>query len=85
MVDSAWIHGATQPIVNSGNLGSPYGYYFWIYPAYGAYAADGHGGQRIMVFPEKKLVIVYTAWGYTDGDLWDHFNEVADLISGSCF
>ncbi len=85
MVDSAWIHGATQPIVNSGNLGSPYGYYFWIYPAYGAYAADGHGGQRIMVFPEIKLVIVYTAWGYTDGDLWDHFNEVADLISGSCF
>lgn len=84
LVDSTWISDATQPIVNSGTLGSPYGYYFWIYPAFGAYAADGHGGQRIMVFPHKNLVIVYTAWGYTSGDFFDHFNEVADLISNSC-
>lgn len=84
LVDSAWIAEATQPIVNSGLSGAPYGYYFWIYPAYGAYAADGHGGQRIMVFPDKDLVIVYTAWGYTSGDFFDHFNELADLISKSC-
>ena len=84
IVDSSWIAEATQPLVNSGLAGAPYGYYFWIYPAYGAFAADGHGGQRIMVFPEKKLVIVYTAWGYTSGDFFDDFNEVADLISTSC-
>jgi CubicO group peptidase (beta-lactamase class C family) len=85
LVDTAWIHEATQPIVNSGQGGGPYGYYFWIYPAYGAYAADGHGGQRIMVFPDKNLVIVYTAWGYTSGEFFDHFNELADLISASCY
>ncbi len=85
LVDSTWIRDATQPIVNSSSLGAPYGYYFWIYPAYGAYAADGHGGQRIMVFPDKNLVIVYTAWGYTSGDFFDHFNEIADLLSSSCF
>jgi CubicO group peptidase (beta-lactamase class C family) len=84
LVDSAWIAQATQPIVNSSQLGAPYGYYFWIYPALGAYGADGHGGQRIMVFPAKKLVIVYTAWGYTSGDYFDYFNEVADLVSESC-
>jgi len=84
LVDSAWIHEATQPVVNSSSLGAPYGYYFWIYPAYGAYAAEGHGGQRIMVFPEKNLVIVYTAWGYTSSDFFDQFNEIADLISSSC-
>ncbi len=85
LVDSTWIQDATQPIVNSSSLGAPYGYYFWIYPAYGAYAADGHGGQRVMVFPDKNLVIVYTAWGYTSGEFFDHFNEIADLLSSSCF
>ncbi len=84
LVDSTWITKATQPLVNSSQLGAPYGYYFWIYPAYGAYAADGHGGQRVMVFPARQLVIVYTAWGYTSGDYFDHFNEVADLIFQSC-
>jgi len=84
IVDSAWIAAASQPLVNSRELGTPYGYYFWIYPAYGAYAADGHGGQRIMVFPQKNLVIVYTAWGYKSGEFFDDFNEVADLISRSC-
>jgi CubicO group peptidase (beta-lactamase class C family) len=84
IVGSAWITEATRPIVNSSQLGAPYGYYFWIYPAYGAFAADGHGGQRVMVFPNKNLVIVYTAWGYTSGEFFDDFNEVADLISQSC-
>ena len=84
IVDSAWIHEATQPIVNSMSLGTPYGYYFWIYPAYGAFAADGHGGQRIMVFPEKELVIIYTAWGYTSGEFFDQLNEIVDLIAASC-
>ena len=84
LVDSTWIAEATHPHVNSSRLGAPYGYYFWIYPAYGAYAADGHGGQRIMVFPQKNLVIVYTAWGYTSDEFFDDFNEVADLISKSC-
>lgn len=81
LVDSVWIAEATQPLVNSGSGGGPYGYYFWIYPAFGAFAADGHGGQRIMVFPAKNLVIVYTAWGYTSGEFFDYFNEVADIIS----
>jgi CubicO group peptidase (beta-lactamase class C family) len=85
IVDSTWIANATAMQVNSGNLGAPYGYYFWIYPAFEAFAADGHGGQRVMVFPKKDLVIVYTAWGYTSGEFFDHFNEVADLVASSCF
>ncbi len=84
VVDSSWIADATQPLVNSGQGGGPYGYYFWIYPAYNAFVCDGHGGQRIMVFPDKNLVIVYTAWGYTSGEFFDTFNEVADLIFNGC-
>jgi len=84
IVDSAWIAEATKPLVNSSVLGTPYGYFFWIYPAYQGYAADGHGGQKIMVVPQKNLVIVYTAWGYTSGEFFDNFNELADLVVRSC-
>ena len=84
LVDSAWISNATQPIVNAFEYSASYGYYFWVYPAYKAYGAVGHGGQRIFVVPDKNLVIVYTAWGYTSGDFFDNFNELADLILESC-
>lgn len=84
VVDSTWIAQASGIQVNSSTLGTPYGYYFWIYPAYGAFGADGHGGQRVMVFPQKNLVIVYTAWGYTSGEFFDQLNEVIDLIVASC-
>ena len=84
LVDSAWISEAVQAHVNSGEGGGPYGYYFWIYPAYNSYAAIGHGGQHIMVFPDKDLVLVYTAWGYTSGEYFDSFNEMADLLYASC-
>ena len=83
-MDSTWISEATTSKVNSNLGGSPYGYYFWIYPAYGAAVCDGHGGQRIMVFPALDLVIVYSAWGYTSGEFFDNFNELADQIVGAC-
>jgi CubicO group peptidase (beta-lactamase class C family) len=84
VVDSNWIAEATQPLVNTHISGAPYGYFFWIHPAYHGFAADGHGGQKILVVPDKNLVIVYTAWGYTSGDFFDNFNELADLILKSC-
>jgi CubicO group peptidase (beta-lactamase class C family) len=84
LVDSVWIARASQPLVNSSSNGASYGYYFWVYPAYPAYSAIGHGGQRVFVMPSKNLVIVYTAWPYTSGELFDEFQELADLIVMSC-
>ena len=84
IVDSTWIAEATKPIVTMHSPGSSYGYYFWIFPAYGGYAAVGHGGQFLFVVPSKKLVVIYTAWPYTSGDMFDNFNELADLIIKSC-
>jgi CubicO group peptidase (beta-lactamase class C family) len=84
LVDSTWISKATQPIATADQVGRPYGYYFWVYPAYEGYAALGHGGQAIFAVPSKALVVVYTAWPYTSGDLFDNFYELADLITGSC-
>jgi CubicO group peptidase (beta-lactamase class C family) len=84
VVDSSWIAEATKPVVTMYSPGSSYGYYFWVFPAYGGYAAVGHGGQFIFVVPSKKLVVIYTAWPYTSGDMFDNFNELADLILKSC-
>ena len=83
IVDSSWITEATKPVVTMHSPGTSYGYYFWIFPASG-YAAVGHGGQFIFVVPSKKLVVIYTAWPYTSGDMFHNFNELADLIIKSC-
>ena len=84
IVDSSWIAAATKPVVTMESPGSSYGYYFWIFPGYGGYAAVGHGGQFILVVPSKKLVVIYTAWPYTSSDMFDNFNELADLVIKSC-
>jgi CubicO group peptidase (beta-lactamase class C family) len=84
IVESSWIAKATAPVVTTDGPGPCYGYYFWVYPAYGGFAAAGHGGQFIFVVPAKKLVVVYTAWPYTSGDMFDNFGELADLIIKSC-
>lgn len=84
IVDSSWIAEATKIRVTMSSPGSSYGYYFWIFPAYGGYAAVGHGGQFIFIVPPKNLVIIYTAWPYTSSDMFDNFNELADLIVSSC-
>ena len=84
VVDSSWIAIATEPIVTSDGPGPSYGYYFWVFPAYDGYAVAGHGGQFIFVCPSKKLVVIYTAWPYTSGDMFDNFSELADLIIKSC-
>ena len=44
-----------------GNLG--YGYQWWTYPKWDAYAALGRDGQTIFVIPESKLIVVTTAGG----------------------
>jgi len=85
VVDSSWISLATKPLVTSYIPGASYGYYFWVYPAYPAYGALGHGGQAVFVAPLHNLVIIYTAWPYTSGELFDDFLELADLIIRSCF
>jgi len=84
VVDSSWIALATKAHVTSGSPGASYGYYFWIYPSYPAYAAIGHGGQYVFVAPVHRIVITYTAWPYTSGELFDNFLELADLITRSC-
>lgn len=61
VVPASWVTTSTQShVITSGHGGFDYGYYWWLAP-YGGYQALGINGQRIMVFPDKNLIITFTA------------------------
>ena len=60
IVSSAWVKAATEKHTSTdGPLG--YGYQWWTYPHWGAYAALGRYGQMIFVVPDLDLIVVTTA------------------------
>lgn len=84
IVESSYLKSAVSKHVSIDVNNEPYGYYFWIYPQWNAYAALGHGGQFLFIAPDKKLVVVYTAWPYTGYELWDDSEELMSIIYESC-
>ena len=68
IVSKSWIEEATSP--KTKITGIDYGYFWWNLPfqgmdqTYMATLAMGNGGQYIMVFPELKLVAVFTGGAY---------------------
>ncbi|TAL63495.1 MAG: class C beta-lactamase-related serine hydrolase [Bacteroidetes bacterium] len=84
IIDSAYLSEATKIHVSANYNSEPYGYYFWILPAFNGYAALGHGGQFLFVAPDKKLVVVYTAWPYTSSQFFDQRNELMNIIVNAC-
>jgi len=67
-----------------------YGYYFWTFPDsfHGIFEAAGHGGQEIIVAPNKKLVVVVRAWPYIKDTEWLRDNFVGTIfmdILSACY
>ena len=58
----------------------PYGYYFWIVPGIGV-AAWGHGGQFILIVPERHMVIVQIALPDTDDLPGSTLNDFLELVT----
>ncbi len=62
IVSAEWVDEATRKHTpTDGNLG--YGYQWWTYPKWDAFAALGRDGQTIFVIPGSKLIVVTTAGG----------------------
>lgn len=60
VITKDWIEAATtRHIATGGDLG--YGYQWWIYPDYNAYAALGMDGQTIFVLPDHDIIVTTTA------------------------
>jgi len=84
LIDKNFLNTATSTLTSANFNSEPYGYYFWILPAFNGFCALGHGGQFLLIVPEKNLAAVYTAFPYTHEDLWDERNELMNLIVASC-
>ncbi|MCK5650328.1 MAG: serine hydrolase [Gemmatimonadetes bacterium] len=71
-----WVDRATQDA-----LDGPYGYLWWGdsyrggQSAYRSYSAQGWGGQRIHVFPELDMVVVFTGGNYETAEPVDIIME----------
>ncbi len=83
IINREYLDKATSHIV-SNEYGSQYGYYFWIDQRNQGFYMDGHGGQIMLVVPDKNLVLLYTAWPYTSGDFFDNAFEMLNLIVDGC-
>jgi CubicO group peptidase (beta-lactamase class C family) len=67
ILPAGWVETSVAPIVNGPIGNQKYGYHWLATPYEGgfgvyAYAANGYGGQRLIVVPEFNLVAVFTGW-----------------------
>lgn len=76
LIDPEWVRDSTLVHSYPSNL-IGYGYQWWIRPQ-GDYYALGWGGQQIRVFPEKDMVVVFTA-GSSGNDIL-HDELIDDFI-----
>jgi len=90
LVSEEWIGQSTS--IQTELEDRDYGFYWWLYepdyprlPDISAIAAEGSGGQMILVVSEMDLIIVMTSEPYTDGYTsleWEFF-PLAQMIINS--
>lgn len=69
VVPAEWVAASTQKQV-SLEEDEGYGYQWWVSGSVpGIYEARGRGGQRIIVWPEKNIIVVTTGGGFEPGEL----------------
>jgi CubicO group peptidase (beta-lactamase class C family) len=71
LMPAGWAAASTAPAMSvEPAKGIGYGYQWWVISPTGtrpaAYAADGYGGQYLLVVPSLDLIAVFTGW-----NIWD--------------
>jgi CubicO group peptidase (beta-lactamase class C family) len=63
IVSKEWVRTSLTPFIEAEE-GFKYGYKWWLLPQGTGFVwmARGFGGQRLMVFPEKDLIVTFTGW-----------------------
>ena len=65
IVSKDWVKQSVTPFIEAEE-GFKYGYKWWLLPRTDRqgyiWMARGFGGQRLMVFPEENLIVVFTGW-----------------------
>jgi CubicO group peptidase (beta-lactamase class C family) len=70
IISSDWIKQATRPQIDTATKGVSYGYGWWLveFAGMSLIEAQGRGGQLIVIWPEKEIVVVLTAGGLQTAD-----------------
>lgn len=66
LLPAGWVADSTHGHIATAYHDALYGYHWWVNPT-GGYQARGYGGQRLFVFPEEELVVVFVG-GFNDGN-----------------
>ena len=65
MVSKDWVKQSVTPFIEAEE-GFKYGYKWWLLPRTDrqgyVWMARGFGGQRLMVFPQEEMMVVFTGW-----------------------
>lgn len=85
LIHPAYLNQALSHQVNIDLNDQSYGYYFWLNLTQGTFEANGHGGQYLFVAPDKNLVVVYTAWPYTNGNLQGEAKQLIQRVYNACY
>jgi len=89
IVSESWVTTSTSPLLKNVKPQwrdvTGYGYQWWI-PAYsddgsvGIYAANGYGGQYLMVAPAYQLIIVFNGWNINSEPEMSTYRVLRDRI-----
>jgi CubicO group peptidase (beta-lactamase class C family) len=83
IVSKEWVRESLTPHVDAPENREPfkYGFKWWLYPVGDKFVwmARGFGGQRLMVFPDENLIVVFTGWEVIRDDA-----PTGDLGNGCC-
>lgn len=79
IVSREWVEEATKALMSVGTDGTGYGFQWWILSGdlEGLYEARGRGGQAIIVWPDAKIIAVFTGRGI------DVRNDIAPLLAAA--
>lgn len=77
IISADWIKRATSPHIAVTGKGGSYGYGWWLaqYGGSKVIIAQGRGGQRIFIWPDKAIVMVMTAGGLDSNELASHLAQ----------
>jgi len=66
IISSEWVARSMTVHANTGHPGVDYGYGWWLYPDQNPreFSANGRGGQKITIWPDKDMIVVITGGGY---------------------
>jgi CubicO group peptidase (beta-lactamase class C family) len=89
IVSRDWVKQSVAPFIDAEE-GFKYGFKWWLLPRTGKtgyiWMARGFGGQRLMVFPEENMVVVFTGWDILHDPSRDQelINRILPGVRGGC-